>query len=85
MIYQTKTNQLKLKKMTTTKITKRELHLQLSEIENTSDAFKFALNLMTSLKNNIITHNEYDMFSGDLYWVCLKNNIKTTSEGISLF
>ena len=71
--------------MTTTNITKRELHLQLSEIENTSDAFKFALNLMTALKNDIINHNEYDMFSGDLYWTCLKNNIRTTNECVSLF
>ena len=68
-----------------TKITKRELHLQLSEIENTSDAFKFALSLMTALKNNIINDNEYDLFSGDLYWVCLKNNIRTTNDCVSLF
>jgi len=71
--------------MTTSKITKRELHLQLSEIENTSDAFRFALNLMTALKNKIIDYNEYDMFSGDLYWTCLKNNIRTTTNGVSLF
>lgn len=71
--------------MTTTKITKRELHLQLAEIENTSDAFKFAANLMNALKENIVTYNEYDMFTGDLYWTCLKNNIITTNECISLF
>lgn len=71
--------------MTSTKITKRELHLQLAEIENTSDAFKFAANLMNALKENIVTYNEYDMFTGDLYWACLKNNIRTTNECISLF
>jgi len=69
----------------TNTITKRELHFQLSEIENTSDAFSFAKNLMIALKNNIINYNEYDMFSGDLYWKCLNRNIKTTNECVSLF
>jgi hypothetical protein len=71
--------------MTTTKITKRELHLQLSEIDANSNVFTFAKNLMFALKNDVINYNEYDMFLGDLYWVCLKNNIKTTNEFVSLF
>jgi len=70
---------------TTTTITKRELHLQLSEIDSNSNVFAFAKNLMIALKNDIITYNEYDMFSGDLYWKCLKHNIKTTNEFVSLF
>lgn len=69
----------------TTKITKRELHLQLVEIENTLGAFKFAANLMNALKSEVINYKEYDMFSGDLYYHCLKNNIRTTNECVNLF
>jgi len=71
--------------MTTTTITKRELHLQLSEINENSNVFSFAKNLMIALKNEVITYKEYDMFAGDLYRICLKNNIKTTNEFVSLF
>ena len=77
------TNQ-KTKIMTTT-ITKRELHLQLAEIDENSNVFTFAKNLMNALKTGIITAHEYDMFAGDLYWICLKNNYKTTNEFVSLF
>lgn len=71
--------------MTTTKITKRELHFQISEIDENSNVFSFAKNLMSALKNEVITYNEYDMFCGDLYWKCLKHNLKTTNEFVSLF
>jgi hypothetical protein len=71
--------------MTTTKITKRELHFQISEIDENSNVFSFAKNLMIALKDKVITDNEYDMFCGDLYWKCLKHNIKTTNEFVSLF
>ena len=71
--------------MTTTTITKRELHLQLVEINENSNVFTFAKNLMIAIKNEVITYNEYDMFCGDLYWLCLKHNIKTINECVSLF
>jgi len=71
--------------MTTLNLTKRELHLQLSEIENTSDAFQFAKNVNTAKNDNIINEYEYDMFMGDLYWVCLRKKIETRNNFINLF
>ena len=66
-------------------ITKRELHLLLAEVETTTDAFNFALNLMFSLKRGVVTFEEYDMFSGDLQQLCQRQGIKTSNEIASLF
>lgn len=71
--------------MSTLNLTKRELHLQLSEIENTSDAFQFSINLYAAKKDNIINDYELDMFMGDLYWVCLRKKIDTRKDFINLF
>jgi hypothetical protein len=71
--------------MTTTITTHRELILQISEINETKNAFKIALNLMLALKNNEITSNEYDLLCGELFYKCNKYNIETCNEICSLF
>lgn len=57
-------------------ISKRELHLQLVEIESTIDAFKFCYNLMFALRIESITSEQYEMFVNDFINHCKRNNIK---------
>jgi len=47
-------------------LTKRELHLQLAEIETANDLVKFSINLLTALKTGAITLKEYELFNGSL-------------------
>lgn len=63
----------------------RELLLQISEIENTEDAFKVAYNMMISLRDDKITSEQYDMLADDLQTYCEAFKIPTKNEILSLF
>ena len=63
----------------------RELLLQISEIENTEDAFRVAHTMMISLRDDLITSEQYDMLAEDLQFHCISFDIPTKNEILSLF
>jgi hypothetical protein len=74
--------QLKQNKMENTK---RKLMLELMDVKNTLDAFKYALKMMIALKQNKITNEQYELLANDLQIYCAKEGIKTRNEIASLF
>ena len=65
--------------------TVRELMLQIAEIDENTNAFSFAKNLMCALKNDEITASQYEMLSNDFYRECKRFNVVTSNEICSLF
>lgn len=63
----------------------RELLLQISEIETTTDAFKVAYKMMIALRDEQITSEQYDLLSGELQMTCKSYKIGTQNELVSLF
>lgn len=65
--------------------TKRKLMLELMDVKNTLDAFKYALKMMIALKQNKITNEQYELLANDLQIYCATEGIKTRNEIASLF
>lgn len=63
----------------------RELILQVYEIENTAEAFRVALNMMTSLRDEFITIDQYEHLAWMLEEYCRTEKIETKEGNISLF
>lgn len=61
--------------MTHTKNLHRELIMDISEISKETNVFEIALKMMDSLKNDLITHNQFEMLLNELIYECKKNNI----------
>lgn len=65
--------------------TLRELMFQISEIDETKNPFRIALNMTIALKNNQISNEQFELLAGDLFKACKIYNIETSNEICSLF
>ena len=65
--------------------TLRNLMLDISEMDETSNPFTIALKMMNALKNEEITSNQYELLAGDLQTECNRYKIETSNEICSLF
>lgn len=63
----------------------RELLLQVSDVDTTADAFRFAVTMMENLKEGKITNAQYDDLAHELKVHCRQNEIATSNEIASLF
>lgn len=65
--------------------TLRNLMLDISEIDETTNPFEIALKMMNALENGEITSNQYLLLAGDLQTECNRYKIETSNEICSLF
>lgn len=65
--------------------TLRELMLQISEMDETSNPFTIALKMMNALQNGEITSKQYLLLAGDLQIECERYRIETSNNICSLF
>lgn len=65
--------------------TVRELMLQIAEIDENSNPFSIARNLMQALGNDEITASQYEMLVNDFQRECKYYNLETRNEICSLF
>ena len=63
----------------------RDLMLQISEIDETQNAFSIAYQIMYALQQNEITNNQYELLIGDLKMNCFRYNLSTSNQICSLF
>jgi hypothetical protein len=63
----------------------RDLMFQISEIDETQNAFSIAYQIMYALQQNEITNNQYELLIGDLKMNCIRYNLPTSNEICSLF
>jgi hypothetical protein len=68
-----------------TQTAKRNFMLEISEINETTNVFAIAYNMMKALKNGEITNRQFELLSGDLQLECLRQNLPTSNEICSLF
>jgi len=65
--------------------TLRESMFQIAEIDENTNAFTFAKNLMYALKNDEITASQYEMLVNDFQRECIRYKVKTSNAICSLF
>ena len=65
--------------------TLRNLIFDISEIDETRNAFAIALKMMHALRDDQITSEQYNLLAGDLFLNCKKYGIETSNEICSLF
>lgn len=65
--------------------TVRELMLQIAEIDQNSNPFTIAWNLMQALGNDEITASQYEMLVNDFQRECKCYNLETRNEIFLLF
>lgn len=65
--------------------TLRNLMLDISEIDETTNPFEIALKMMNALENGEITSNQYLLLAGDLQTECNRYKIETSNNICSLF
>ena len=65
--------------------TYRELILDISEIDENSNAFAIALKMAKALNKGEITSTQYESLSKQLFYECKRNNVNTSNEICSLF
>lgn len=63
----------------------RNLILEISEINEETNVFSIAKNMMFALRNNEITSRQYDLLAGELQLECLRQKLSTSNEICSLF
>jgi hypothetical protein len=63
----------------------RDLMFQISEIDETQNAFSIAYQIMYALQQNEITNNQYELLIGDLKMNCIRYKLSTSNEICSLF
>lgn len=63
----------------------RELMLQIADIDENSNPFSIARNLMQALKNDQITASQYEMLVNDFQRECKYYKLQTRNEICSLF
>jgi hypothetical protein len=63
----------------------RNLILEISEINEETNVFTIAKNMMKALRNNEITSRQYDLLAGELQLECLRQKLSTSSSICSLF
>jgi hypothetical protein len=68
-----------------TQTAKRNFMLEISEINESTNVFAIAYNMMKALKNGEITNTQFKLLSGDLQLECLRQNLPTSNEICSLF
>ena len=68
-----------------TQTAKRNFMLEISEINESTNVFAIAYNMMKALKNGEITNRQFELLSGDLQLECLRQNLATSNEICSLF
>ena len=71
--------------MNTQTTTRRELILDISEINETKNPFFIAQKLMVALRDGKINIKDYELLSNELFLECKRNNIETSCEICSLF
>jgi len=68
-----------------TQTAKRNFMLEISEINENTNVFAIAYNMMKALKNGEITNRQFELLCGDLQLECLRQNLSTSNEICSLF
>ena len=68
-----------------TQTSHRNLILEISEIDENTNVFSIAKNMMIALRNGEITNRQFDLLSGELQLECLRQKISTSNEICSLF
>ena len=68
-----------------TQTAKRNFMLEISEINESTNVFAIAYNMMKALKNGEITNREFELLSGNLQLECLRQKLSTSNEICSLF
>ena len=68
-----------------TQTANRNFILEISEINESTNVFAIAYNMMKALKNGEITDREYELLSGNLQLECLRQKIPTSNKICSLF
>jgi hypothetical protein len=63
----------------------RTFILEISEIDETTNVFAIAYNMMKALKNGEITDRQFELLCGELKLECLRQNLSTSNEICSLF
>jgi hypothetical protein len=63
----------------------RNLILEISEINEETNVFTIAKNMMKALRNNEITSRQYDLLAGELQLECLRQKLPTSNLICSLF
>ena len=63
----------------------RNFILEISEIDETTNVFGIALNMMKALKHGEITNRQFELLCGELQLECLRKKIPTSNEICSLF
>jgi len=63
----------------------RNFILEISEIDENTNVFAIAYNMMKALKNDEKTNRQFDFLCGELQLECLRLNIQTSNEICSLF
>lgn len=58
---------------------------QVSDVDTTADAFRFAVTIEESLKEGKITNDQFDSLAHELKAHCRHNEIATSNEIASLF
>jgi hypothetical protein len=67
-----------------TQTAKRNFMLEISEINENTNVFAIAYNMMKALKNGEITNKQFELLCGDLQLECLRQNLPTSNEICSL-
>ena len=63
----------------------RELMFQISEINENTNAFEIARNLMGALQNDEINASQYEMLVNDFQRECIRYKVVVSNEICSLF